>query len=248
MEASIAKEILSKLTEGQAEGILWSPAQPREFESWPRLGESEPTAERVVNETQNVVPVPTDCKSVKPESCRTAEAWRPGNAALLSGSFNPIHDGHREMQRIAAELLSTTVVFELSVANADKPTLGAKELSSRGRVLKEDESLLISNCPTFEEKYRRLHVTRFVVGADTIERIGQARFYQRGETQLSEMISEFEQHSVCFVVFGRVSEGRFNSLSELTLNDRLKRLCVEIPEDQFRLDISSTKIRSARKW
>lgn len=43
------------------------------------------------------------------------------NGAIVSGSFNPLHQGHRQMARIAARKLDRSVYFELPLLNADKP-------------------------------------------------------------------------------------------------------------------------------
>eukprot|EP00051_Salpingoeca_urceolata_P002373 m.49537 g.49537 ORF g.49537 m.49537 type:complete len:145 (-) comp12085_c0_seq1:11-445(-) len=45
-----------------------------------------------------------------------------GRVALLSGSFNPLHEGHREMLKAARRHLppATAVAYEIAVVNADK--------------------------------------------------------------------------------------------------------------------------------
>ncbi|CAD7927588.1 unnamed protein product [Amoebophrya sp. A120] len=70
--------------------------------------------------------------------------WIPGplpfgpNTVVVSGSFNPMHDGHLEMARAAvARLLdafgevNVDVIFELSCQNADKGTLDILEVRTR---------------------------------------------------------------------------------------------------------------------
>ena len=46
--------------------------------------------------------------------------------AVLPGSFDPLHRGHVELARAAADILNTEVAFELSVANVDKPVIGSR--------------------------------------------------------------------------------------------------------------------------
>lgn len=43
------------------------------------------------------------------------------NAIVLPGSFNPIHDGHEEMVRIAAQNHPLNSIYlEITISNADK--------------------------------------------------------------------------------------------------------------------------------
>ena len=48
-----------------------------------------------------------------------------------------------------------------------------------------------------------------------------------------------------FLVAGRQSEGQFMSLSDVRVPERFQTLFTEIPESKFRMDISSTDIRTA---
>src|SRR5262249_35919028 len=49
------------------------------------------------------------------------DAARP--KVLVSGSFNPVHDGHWGLAEAASHLAGGEAAFELSVTNVDKPTL-----------------------------------------------------------------------------------------------------------------------------
>lgn len=60
--------------------------------------------------------------------------------ALLPGTFNPLHSGHRRMAEMAAEILRTDVWYELSIENVDKRRLPPKRrckdsVSSRKRTV-----------------------------------------------------------------------------------------------------------------
>ena len=55
----------------------------------------------------------------------------PAPAALLPGSFNPLHRGHEALAQAAASILGTDVAYELSVTNVDKPTLTVEEAGQR---------------------------------------------------------------------------------------------------------------------
>lgn len=87
--------------------------------------------------------------------------------------------------------------------------------------------------------------TVFVVGADTIARVGQVRYYGG---QPSAMQAALERIAVCgcrFLVFGRTVEGQFCTLSDLQLPETLATICQAVPESLFRDETSSTQLRSA---
>jgi nicotinamide mononucleotide (NMN) deamidase PncC len=74
--------------------------------------------------------------------------------AVFPGAFNPLHDGHREMARIARERLGQPVEFEISIHNVDKPPLDYLEMRDRVEQFKDGETLWLTRAPTFEEQSR----------------------------------------------------------------------------------------------
>ncbi len=54
-------------------------------------------------------------------------------------AFHPLHDGHRKMAQVAADILNTDVEFELSVRNVDKPALTETVATSTGAVAVMDQ-------------------------------------------------------------------------------------------------------------
>ena len=166
------------------------------------------------------------------------------STAILPGSFNPLHHGHRRMQEIAQKLLDETVKFELCVTNVDKPCLDYVEIKHRLAQFSSDE-IVLTNQPRFVEKANVLFANKgghFVVGADTIKRIGDPKYYGT-ETQLDHAVRYFEQLGVRFLVFGRYADGIFETLEELSLPARLRELCDGVSASVFREDVSSSALR-----
>ena len=64
---------------------------------------------------------------VEPDGRQRGTAARP--AAVLAGSFNPLHAGHLGLAGAAAAVLGTPVDFELCICNADKPPLAEAEVA-----------------------------------------------------------------------------------------------------------------------
>lgn len=162
--------------------------------------------------------------------------------ALFPGAFHPLHDGHRAMARVARQKLGLQVVWELSIANVDKPLLDFIAITERTSQFGPDPYLL-TRSPTFVEKGRLVPGAVFVVGADTIERVGAVRYYGGRVEQRDEVLAELAQLGCRFLVFGRQWEGRFQGLEDLDLPPKLRDLCDGVTEEEFRHDISSTVIR-----
>lgn len=137
------------------------------------------------------------------------------------------------------------MVYELCVANIDKPPLDFIEIERRQQQFNADE-LLLTNTPTFVEKARAIATgggpTTFIVGADTIVRIGQAHYYATPASR-DRAIEEMAELECNFLVFGRLRGERFETLASLDIPDALRHLSTDVPEAVFRRDISSTTLR-----
>jgi len=161
--------------------------------------------------------------------------------ALLSGAFNPLHEGHLAMAGHAAQVLDCEVDFELCVANVDKPMLSYADLEPRCKQF-TTQTLWLTRLPTFIEKARQFPGCTFVVGIDTLVRIGMPRYYATVNAMQSAF-AELARLDNRFLVFGRASDEGFLTLGNSTIPDELRALCQDVPEDDFRMDISSSAIR-----
>ncbi len=163
--------------------------------------------------------------------------------ALFPGAFNPIHSAHRRMAEFASKRLGAPVTFELSIANVDKPPLDYLEIADRLAQF-TGERVLLSRAPRFVEKARLAPGCTFVVGSDTIIRIADAKYYAGGVEQRDAAIGVIAAAGCRFLVFGRVVDSTFRSLSSASIPSELRQLCDEVSESEFREDISSTELRS----
>ena len=57
----------------------------------------------------------------------------PPPLVLFPGSFNPMHEGHVLLARVAEELRQQPVAFEISVTNVDKPPLAGEAVDTGSR-------------------------------------------------------------------------------------------------------------------
>ncbi len=161
---------------------------------------------------------------------------------LFPGAFHPFHEGHRRMAEFAAERFGLPVCYELSIANVDKPPLDFLELDDRLQQF-QDEPVLLTRAPTFAGKAALVPGATFIVGADTIARIGQQRYYASALEQAAA-IDTLAEHGCRFLVFGRKSDQQFLTVEEIALPSPLRSLCDQVPESDFRADMSSTQLRA----
>jgi hypothetical protein len=162
---------------------------------------------------------------------------------LLPGAFNPLHHAHERMLAIAESMTQREGAFELSIVNVDKPLLDYTEIDAR---LKQfQKPVWLTRLPTFISKARYFRGATFAVGVDTIARTAEAGYYG-GPEAMNAALEEMAGLGTRFIVFGRVLDGRFQGLSDLTLPDLLRELCTEVPESDFRETVSSTELRAER--
>lgn len=163
-----------------------------------------------------------------------------GQALILSGSFNPLHEGHRRLAAAAAALVGAPACFEIAARNADKPTLDPHELLLRLRQFAGYAPVAASAAPLFTAKARLFPGAAFVVGADTAARLLAPRYYG-GEAQMHEALNAIRAQGCRFLVAGRLAGKQFETLATLDIPAAARDLFAPIPD--FREDISSTQIR-----
>lgn len=163
---------------------------------------------------------------------------------LLPGSFNPVHEAHCTLVALGERLAGGSAAFELSVANADKPPLGAEEVRRRAASFAGRGPLWLTHAPTFVEKAHLFPGAAFVVGADTAARILQPRFYGDSAERMEQALATLRDHRCRFLVAGRVdASGQFLALDDLAIPPAHRDLFTAIPADLFRMDVSSTQLR-----
>jgi len=164
--------------------------------------------------------------------------------AIFPGAFNPLHAGHRRMVEIAQKLLNVPVAWEISILNVDKPPLDHIELQRRTGQFASDQAVWLTRAAKFDQKSQLFPGATFVVGADTLRRIAEPRYYGDDPAACRSALKRIAESGCRFLVFGRDSGEGFMTLSDLDLPDPLQALCREVPAAQFREDVSSTEIRN----
>jgi hypothetical protein len=170
-------------------------------------------------------------------------ADQPVTGALLSGSFNPLHAGHERLADAAATTLGMPVTFELPILNADKAPLGYAEIERRLAQFRWRYPVALSRAALFVEKAALFPGCVFVLGYDTAARLVDPRYYG-GEPARDAALAFIRSHGCRFLVAGRVQDGAFHTLSEIAIPVDARDLFVELPEQAFRVDLSSSAIRA----
>jgi hypothetical protein len=166
--------------------------------------------------------------------------------AILPGAFNPPHVGHQRLAQVAAQRLGQPVAYELSITNVDKRPLDFLEIAVRLNALRQLDdraTVVLTDAPTFRQKSALFPGCTFVVGADTVLRISDPRYYDGQPSDCAAALAEIADRGCRFLVFGRQIDNHFRVLSELKIPDSLRALCDEVPAGEFREDVSSTELR-----
>lgn len=164
--------------------------------------------------------------------------------AIYSGSWNPIHNGHKQIYQISSEVLGTPPIMELSLVNVDKGEIDYIDLHKRLSQLREYRyPYVLTTAPTFVDKARLFHKkfpnskVIFVVGQDTWARIWDEKY--AGPT--STVFNRFVAYDSHFLVFPR---GSYTHVNIPRYADAL-RVKSKIVDD-FNCQISSSDIRKTQ--
>ena len=106
----------------------------------------------------------------------------------------------------------------------------------------------VTGAPLFVQKAQLFPGCVFVVGADTLRRILDPKYYG-GREGLVAALTELRVLGCAFVVGGRArADGTFDTaeaaVAGAAVPDALKAMFTVISESEFRLDLSSTELRA----
>ena len=165
---------------------------------------------------------------------------------IFPGSFDPLHEGHLLMARIAEEIAERPVDYEMSITNVDKPMLDY--VAIRGRAAQfSGQRLWLTRAATFLEKLDAFPKSTFVMGADTYVRLADPRYYGGSNAAADRAVKRIAKEAAGLIVFGRARAGEFEDPSQVDVPAALKKVTYFVSQREFRCDLSSTQLRQAAR-
>ena len=132
------------------------------------------------------------------------------------------------------------------MSNVDKPPLAVGEVHRRLQQFKGVGTVVLTRAETFIKKSELFPGCGFAIGWDTVTRLIQPRYYGDSEAAMLTALAEVWGRGSRFAVGGRTDDGgAFRSLSDVDIPDGFRPMFTEIPEAEFRRDLSSTAIRES---
>jgi nicotinamide mononucleotide (NMN) deamidase PncC len=161
---------------------------------------------------------------------------------VFPGSFDPLHEGHRLMARIAEEIAERPLSWEISATNVEKPLLDYVSIRDRAAQF-AGQRLWITRAARFTEKLAVFPEGTFVMGADTYVRLADPRYYGGSTAAAAEAVELIATRACGLIIFGRMRQGVFEDAAHVDVPQRLRDVSYFVSQREFRLDISSTELR-----
>jgi nicotinic acid mononucleotide adenylyltransferase len=175
------------------------------------------------------------------------------HSALMSGAYNPPHEGHFGLSQQMLDTYNRRVVFEITAEPPHKDALSVQDMLKRSKLLQGNDRFFTRKTPLYIDKARAFPSVPLVMGADAAVRLLDPKW----GISVQDLLKEFKSLGTKIYVAGRQIDGKFinasaiiddisfdilksSEISGIELED-IQNLIQDIPG---RWDISSTELRN----
>lgn len=169
-----------------------------------------------------------------------------GKYSLMSGAFNPPHEGHFGIAQAAQEQYHYTTAFEITAEPPHKDALSVQTLLQRAQLLKGYDRLFTGKLPYYLDKARKYPGRPMILGADAMVRMMDPKW----GLNLGEMFGEFYNLNTKLFISAREIDGKLMTCESILLDIRDKLPFKDWASAQIIMkpikgewNISSTEIR-----
>lgn len=170
--------------------------------------------------------------------------------ALMSGAYNPPHQGHYGMADVFEKEQGKKVVFEITANPPHKDALSVQQLLQRAKLLQGRDRLFTWSMPFYLDKARAYPGVPVLMGADAMVRMLDPKWGKDVPT----LLEEFRKLGTHIYVNGRTIDGKFVTRDDIIteLHDKLSygewlQAASIIMPLNGRWEMSSTEIRNKLK-
>lgn len=164
---------------------------------------------------------------------------------LMSGAFNPPHEGHLGAAESFIDTVGKRIAFEVTVSPPHKLPLTVQDLLQRAKMLQGHNVIFTSGLPLYLDKAKAFPGAALVLGADAVIRMLDPKW----GVDLLPLLKEFKELGTRFYVIGRIVNNKFVTADDIVKNlpDELSKYGYLFNHLDGRWDISSTELRNKLK-